>query len=132
MAKPSTLASAFAHFGTIARNPRWAWSAVSPDSKTVAVTLWADQIAADGSVDFLGHPELERRQSQLGNRDRIRKLILARDKCDGLFRVVVVRARDIQESPRQIVDRYSDDDMIMRLVDWTSKPASSPHSASHP
>ncbi|MDQ4054920.1 MAG: hypothetical protein M3237_19805 [Actinomycetota bacterium] len=116
MAKTTTLASAFAHFGTIARNPRWAWSAVSPDLKTVAVTLWEDQIAADGSVDFFGHPELERWQSQHGNRDRIRNLIIARDNCGGLFRVVVVKAHDIHEFPRQIEDRYPDDDVIMRLV----------------
>jgi hypothetical protein len=31
--------------------------------------------------------------------------------------VVVVKARDIQEFPRQIEDRYPDDEMIMRLVD---------------
>lgn len=116
MARTTTLASAFEHFGTRARNPRWAWSAVSPDLKSVAVTLWEDQIAADGSVDFFGHPELERWRSQPGNRDRIRNLIIARDNCDGLFHVVVIKARDISEFPRRIKDRYPDDDMIMRLV----------------
>jgi hypothetical protein len=117
MGKKTTLAGAFAHFGTIARNPRWSWSAVSPDQKTVAVTLWEDQISADGSVDFFGHPKLDRWQSQPGNKDRIRNLKIARDNCDGLFRVVRVIAKDVQAIPREIADRRPDDDTVMKLTD---------------
>jgi hypothetical protein len=117
MAKTTTLAEAFAHFGTVARNPRWAWSAVSPDLRRVAVTLWEDQVRPDGSVNLFGHPKVERWQSQPGNKDRIRNLKIARDNCGGLFHVVWVRARDIDAVPREIADRYPDDGIVMRLVD---------------
>lgn len=116
MPKRTTLAAAFAHFGTVARNPRWAWSAVSPDGKTVAVTLWEDETAADGSVDFFGHPKVERWQNQPGNRDRIRNLKIARDECGGHFRVVRVKARDVRAIPREIEVRYPDDRVVMKLV----------------
>lgn len=117
MPRVTTLTAAFEHFGTVPRNPRWAWSAVSDDHRTVAVTLWEDEIAADGSVDFFGHPDLEWWSPQLGNKDRIRNLMIARDNCGGRFRVVRVKARDVNERPRQIAERYPDDDVIMRLVD---------------
>lgn len=116
MARTTTLAAAFQHFGTVARNPRWAWSAVSPDLKTVAITLWEDEVAADGSIDIFGSPTLHQWQSRPGNRDRIRNLKIARENCGGLFRVVWVRAQDIHAEPRHIADRYPDDDILMKLV----------------
>jgi hypothetical protein len=116
MARIATLAAAFEHFGTFPRNVRWAWSAVSPDLKTVAVTLWEDMVGDDGSVNVFGSPTLDQWQSRPGNRDRIRNLKIARDNCGGLFHVVWVKARDIHAEPRQIADRYPDDDIMMRLV----------------
>ena len=116
MAKTTTLAAAFQHFGTYPSNPRWSWSAVSPDQKAVAVTLWEDQINPDCSVNFFGDEELERWQPKPGNKERIRNLKIARTNCGGRFHVVVVKARDPNEFPRKIIDRYPADYM-MRLVD---------------
>ncbi len=116
MAKTATLAAAFQQFDTYPSNPRWSWTAVSSDQKTVAVTLWEDQINPDGSVNFFGHEELERWQAKPGNMERIRNLKIAQANCGGRFHVVVVKARDTKEFPRQIIDRYPADYM-MQLVD---------------
>jgi len=116
VAKTTTLTAAFAHFGTYPLNPRWAWSAVSPDEKTVAVTIWEDEVGPDGAVNFFDHPTLETWRYRPGNKDRIRNLKVARDKCGGLFHVVMVKAADPKAEPRQIANRYPAD-FMMRLVD---------------
>ncbi|MBX7531408.1 hypothetical protein K3165_00565 [Qipengyuania sp. 1XM1-15A] len=116
MPKTSTLTDSYAFFGAEIRNPRWSWSAVSKDGKTVVVTLWGDEIAADGSVDFFGHPKVDRWKTQIGNRFRIKDLIHARDHCDGEFRVVRLTAVDTKAIPRAIKQREPDPDVVMRLT----------------
>ena len=116
MPKTSTLTDAYAFFGAQIRNPRWSWSAVSEDGKTVVITLWDDETAADGSVDFFGHPKIDRWQTQIGNRYRIKDLIHARDHCGGRFRVVRLTAVDTKAIPRAIKHRAPDPDTVMRLT----------------
>lgn len=115
MPRTTTLSEAFAFFGTVPRNSRWAWSAVSPDGMTVAVTLWDHERAADGSVDFFDEKKRERWVGRLGNRDRIKNLRHALDHCDGKFRVVRVIAKDTHADPRQIKDRIADPLTIMQI-----------------
>jgi len=109
----TTLAEAFAFFGTYPANPRWSWSAVSPDSKAVAVTIWEDHVGVDGSIDARGPGNW---MSLPGNRERARNLAIARDHCGGLFHVVWVTARDRNEEPRRIAGRYPEEDFMMKLV----------------
>jgi hypothetical protein len=110
------LVDAYAYFGATPRNSRWSWSAVTPDNKTVVVTLWEDETAEDGSVDFFGHPKVERWKNQLGNRERIANLQIARANCGGEFRVVRIKAKDKNAIPRAIADRYPDENAVMRLT----------------
>lgn len=115
--KATTLADAFAHFGTYPDNPRWSWSAVSPDLKTVAVTIWEHEVGVDGSIGEFGHPNLSEWASKPGNRERIRNFKIARDNAGGLFHVIWVTARDIDETPWKIGGRYTEDHYMMQLVD---------------
>lgn len=52
-----------------------------------------------------------------GNRERLRNLIWARDHCQGVFRVVMPRAKDTSVDPREIADCFPKDDLFMRITD---------------
>lgn len=112
----TTLADAYAFFGTKPANPRWSWSAVSEDEKTVAVTIWEDEMGPDGTYDLFGNPRLAEWAGRPGNTERIRNLQIARDHCGGLFHVIWVIARDPDESPRSIAGRYPEEHLMMRLT----------------
>ena len=122
MTQKWTLTKAFAYFdGAKARNPRWSWSARSADGRTVVVTLWKDSICDDGrtvTVDAFddGSGRLRLWKDAQGNRDRIQNLVWARDHCDGLFRVVLVVAKDTAAVPRAIDERYPDPNLVMKLI----------------
>jgi hypothetical protein len=116
MPRTKTLTEAFAFFGTVPRNSRWAWSAVSPDGRTVAVTLWDHERASDGSIDFFDAEERERWINLRGNRDRIKNLKHAIEYCGGRFRVVRVVAKDTSAHPRQIKDRIADPHTVMQIT----------------
>ncbi len=116
MSRGWTLAQSFAHFGARAINPVWAWAAASPDEKTVVLTVWEGMLKPDGTIDLFGDEELPQWTNLHGNRDRIRKLKLARENCGELFRVVMVKAKDTTVSPRSIASAYPDKTRIMRLV----------------
>jgi hypothetical protein len=119
MARNWTLADAFAYDGAIARNSRWGRSARSPDGRTVVITLWDDEIDDDGNTvvaDMFGHERLHLWKHKLGNRDRIKNLVWARDRCDRLFRVVMVTAKDSKASPRSIAKLYPHKTLVMKLV----------------
>ncbi len=116
MAENWTLRDAFAHFdGARARNPRWAWSARSPDGRTVVVTLWKDQISDDGNA-VIAHYGGETGKLRLGNKDRVENLIWARERCDGLFRAVMIVAKDIKARPRSIAKCYPEKTLVMKLI----------------
>ncbi|HEY2708250.1 MAG TPA: hypothetical protein VGI95_09365 [Caulobacteraceae bacterium] len=115
-----TLAKAFAHFGATATNGRWAWSARNADGTTIVLTLWDDEIDDDGATvtaDFFNRWNLPVWRDRLGNRDRIKNLRLARDCAGGLFRVVMVTAKDPQALTRSIIRRYPHPTLVMKLLD---------------
>ena len=120
MARTRLLRDAFAHFGARAHSPRWSWSAVTADKKTVVLTIWTDRVG-DLKQRPLIHDNygdnVQDWTKKRGNRERIDHLKWARDHCDGRFRVIFVVALDKHESPRRIKDRYPEPNLIMQLTD---------------
>jgi hypothetical protein len=112
---------AFAHFdGAECTNIVWSWSARSSNDGTVVVALWKDQIECDDTsvvVDFFNHKRLRDWIKKLGNKERIENLVWARDHCGGLFKIVMLEARDTN-APRRIAKvRYPHPTLVMKLVD---------------
>jgi hypothetical protein len=120
MAKTWGLAEAFASFdGARGKNPRWSWSARTPNGKTVVTTFWQDQfdyktkpisyagISETGSEAWLRRP---------GNSERLENLIYSQDYCDGLLRVVITVAEDVNADPRKIADCFPQPKMQMRIT----------------
>jgi hypothetical protein len=116
---------AFGSFGAVPANDRWAWSARSPNGDVVVVTWWRDEIGRrpDGKLvyDCRNRPNLHLWQNRVGNRDRIRNLIHARDHCDGHFRIVWCKARDPREPTRVAVERYPDRTLWMKLIELNER-----------
>jgi hypothetical protein len=88
-------------------NDRYAWSAQSADGAVTVLTLWEDEIEDDGQtvrVDFFSHPKLEIWKEQRRNSTRRRHL---KDVWSGdrLFRVVMLRAKDVKAVPRATAAR---------------------------
>lgn len=116
MPRTTTLTDAFDFFGTVPRNPRWAWSAISPDGKTVALTVW-DHEWSGGELDYHDPARRARWMHKLGNKDRIRNLQHAIAHCNGEVRVVRVTAVDPNSERRQIKARRADPNTILKIRD---------------
>lgn len=100
---------AFAVFGLTQTNERWSWSAKSDDGKTVATTVWADQINRNSDialfVDTFNLPYNQRNElwrDAKGNRERIQHLSYAMNHLHGLVRVLIVYAVDPGAYPRHV------------------------------
>lgn len=107
----------FEHFGAVCKNPRWSWSARSPDGKTVVMTMWEDEIVWDGLKATYQSRVRIRTDKRPGEIERLDNLKWARDYCDGRVRVVRMTARDEKADPRNIATCYPDDDLIMRVTE---------------
>ena len=110
---------AYAALGAALKNERWAWSGHSDDETTVVVTLWADKLRdVPGGVryDLFDAPDRDTWRTKRGNRERIRDLVLARDRCDGLFRAVIGRANEAGDAMLE-GSVYDASDIVMRLID---------------
>ena len=111
---------AYAALGAVLKNERWAWSGHSADGATVVVTLWDDKLRAvpGGGVryDLFEASDLEDWRTKRGNRERIRDLALARDRCDGLFKVVIGRANEAGDAMTE-GSVYEASEIAMRLID---------------
>lgn len=111
---------AYAALGAALKNERWAWSGHSEDEATVVVTLWADklrEVPGGGTrYDLFDAPDLEAWRTKRGNRERIRDLLLAREKSDGLFKVVIGRANETGDAMAE-GSLYEASDIVMRLID---------------
>ena len=112
---------AYAALGAVLKNERWAWSGHSADEATVVVTLWADKLrAVPGGFryDLFEAPDREAWRTKRGNRERIRDLVLARERCDGLFKVVVGRANEAGDAMLEGSVYEARPDLVMRLIDF--------------
>lgn len=71
---------------------------VGPDGATVVLTLWKDLLDYTSNpiaYDTFGRTDLPEWIDRPGNRERAENLIWARDHTDGIFRVVIVVAEDV-------------------------------------
>ena len=110
---------AYAALGAVLKNGNWAWSGHSEDGSIVVLTLWHDKLReVPGGVryDIFDDPELDAWRGKRGNRERIRDLRLARDRCDGQFRVVVGRENPGGDAMLE-GSLYEPSPVIMRLID---------------
>jgi hypothetical protein len=57
-----------------------------------------------------------RRGNRPGAKERLENLKWAREHCDGLVRVVVMRAKDTKEDPRSIAECFPHDKLVMRII----------------
>ena len=120
MAKTLSLRKAFASFGAVAKNPRWSWSARSPDGKTVVINLWSDERywLGPGRYREPGHDDLLW-AARPGNRDRLENLIWARNNCGHLFRVVITVG--VAGAHSEIADCWPHPDLLMHIDELDEK-----------
>ncbi|WP_301750092.1 HNH endonuclease signature motif containing protein [uncultured Erythrobacter sp.] len=110
---------AFEHLGAHSGD-RYAWSAQSADGSVTVVTLWEDEIDDDGRfvrADFFDHPKLEVWVKQKRNATRKRHLQHVWEG-DRQFRVVMLRADDVDASPRSAAMRWPEDHLTMTLLEY--------------
>jgi hypothetical protein len=116
MAKKWNRTTSFAHFGAVCKNPRWSWSAISPDRKTVVITMWQDEIIGkDGFIVYESRPRLIEK-NRPGATERLANLKWARDHCNSLVRVVIAIAKDTKADPRVALDWFPKDGMFMKIT----------------
>lgn len=112
---------AYAALGAALKNERWAWSGHSADETTVVVTLWADKLreVPGGGLryDLFDAPDRESWRGKRGNRERIRDLVLARERCGGLFKVVIGRVNETGDAMLEGSVYEARPDLTMQLID---------------
>jgi hypothetical protein len=117
MPRKWTRRECFEHFGASCKNPQWSWSAKSADGRVVVMCMWQDEIKREG--DRMVYQSLTPRRGE-GNRpgakERLENLKWAREHCDGLARVVVMRANDTKADPRSIAECFPHDKLVMRIT----------------
>jgi hypothetical protein len=119
MARKWTRTEAFRHFGVTLKNTRWSWSGRTPDGKTVVLALWSDRFRPKTlPLQYEDHRATPNQTwiDRPGNRERLDNLIWARDRCNGLFQVVMVRPKDRDSDPREVDESWPRDNVVMRIV----------------
>ena len=117
MPRKWTRSECFEHFGALCKNPQWSWSAKSADGRVVVMCMWQDEIKREG--DRMVYQSLTPRrgeQNRPGAKERLENLKWAREHCDGLARVVVMRANDTKADPRSIAECFPHDKLVMRIT----------------
>ncbi len=82
--------------------------------------VWKDRLnykVRPIEYNTIGLPNLAVWRGRHGNRERIDNLKWARDHCDGLFRVVITVANDVNARTREIAEAYPQPRMMMRLIE---------------
>ncbi|MFP3945251.1 MAG: hypothetical protein ACLFWF_15245 [Alphaproteobacteria bacterium] len=120
MSRKWTRTAAFQYFGAKPRNIRWSWSARNEADNLVVLVLWEDRFTREDGV--LTYDErLERANVDWtrfpGNSERIKNLEWAREYCNGIFHVIIAKAKDENAGIRRVVECQPDDNLRMRIVD---------------
>jgi len=84
------------------------------------MTFWKDALnysVSPISYSTFGSPRLRTWKDKPGNRERIENLKWARDQCNGLMKVVIIEAKDVNADTREIADCIVQQRMVMKLVE---------------
>lgn len=114
--------ASFKKLGAPLASPRADWSGVSADGKTVAISIWRDEL--DNSIP--GSPILDCRQHKdisvwaefPGNKKRKAHIEHALSSTDGIFKIVMLRAKDPEKLPREIDEAWIWKGMIGKITDY--------------
>ena len=109
--------SCFKHFGATPINVQWSRSARTADNKAVVVSLWQDKLvmAMPHAITYT-HAPSDRWFKSPGQLELRDNLIWSRDKCGGIFSVVVVIAKDRTALRRSVANSEPEDRYKMRLT----------------
>lgn len=116
MTTKCTRAQAFLALGTIPHNPQRSWSARSIDKKTVAISLWKDQLR--GPAGRMTCSKIDWGDWHQGYESRIffEDLQWAVDHCGGIVRVVVA-VRDPKVLPQvRMAECYPCRNLYLRVI----------------
>ena len=105
MTKSMTKTEAFARYGAKATNAQWSWSARAKNA--VVLTMWSDKFDWDSKpLTYDGSYE-KGDEDQLGNKERLKDLLWARDQCEGRVAVVILKAGQPENGRRTIQDCFT-------------------------
>ena len=79
--------------------------------------MWQDEIKREGErMVYQSLTPRRGEQNRPGAKERLDNLKWAREHCDGLARVVVMRANDTKADPRSIAECFPHDKLVMRIT----------------
>jgi len=107
----------FEHFGAEYANQRWSWSGRSRDGTIVVMTMWQDEIIRRDRRTIYESRLRPNEKTRPGATERLANLKWARDHCDGLVRVVIAVAKDVNADPRSAIDWFPQDRLIMKITE---------------
>jgi hypothetical protein len=112
-------AAAFAQYGVSLKNERWSLSGVAPNGEVV-IALWTEEFDYQSVPPRYSNKNgtaIWRWVMSKGNRERIEHLRLAREKCGGRFRVVIVEGT-AGSFPRIVREAHPRPGMRMILTEF--------------
>jgi hypothetical protein len=116
-----THSDAYAYFKAKGNNSRWSWSGRSEDGKTVVLTLWQDHLVKGENKSLIYHAKAREDAAEWlkrpGNRERLENLKWAKEHCQGLFRVVIGIAEDVNARPREIKECFPHPNLTMKITE---------------
>ena len=86
----------------------------------MVITRWQDKLKRrpDGTWIYVDHDDRGHDWTRRpGNSERLENLKHAVDNLEGLFRVVVAKAKDVDASPRAIEDCFPQPNLIMKIIE---------------
>jgi len=118
-------AKSFEELGAKLGNPRADWSAISSDGKIVVISIWGDELDYSDRtrpiLDCRNHKDISEWSAFPGNKLRKHHIEYALNHCDGLFKVVLLRAKDPNALPREIKEAWVWPKMMGNITDFDPK-----------
>jgi hypothetical protein len=85
------------------------------------MTMWQDEIRKEGDLFVYESRPRAMEKKRAGATERLANLIWARDHCDGLVRTVIATAKDIHADPRESIDWFPHNRLVMRITNLDEK-----------